>query len=32
MVSAGNALVGRVGLDPAGLGKFAGELRQASDR
>ena len=26
-----NALMGRVGLDPAGLGKFAGELRQSSD-
>lgn len=26
-----NALIGRVGLDPLGLGKFAGELRKASD-
>jgi hypothetical protein len=26
-----NALIGRVGLDPLGLGKFAIELRQASD-
>jgi hypothetical protein len=26
-----NALVGRVGLDPLGLGKFAAELRKASD-
>jgi hypothetical protein len=26
-----NALIGRVGLDPLGLGKFAAELRKASD-